>query len=142
MEFKGDITDHRVIRRVEQQPLSWRVWQPVIIQGLKKSHLIVAFGAMTAGKKDMGDILATVSSTDGDTWEEPVMVFDHTVRQGTIQYAYGNPVLYRAPGQDVILCYAMRCPIAQKNSEESKLVGAFTADGGRTWTRLAGNTSS
>jgi len=33
------------------------VWQPVIIQGQKKRHLIVAFGAMRRGKKDMGDIL-------------------------------------------------------------------------------------
>ena len=134
MDYQGDITDHRAIRRVEQHPLSWRVWQPVITQGLKKNHLIVAYGAMVRGKKDMGDILATLSLDDGDTWEEPVTIFNHLERQGMVQFAYANPVLYRAPGQDVIWCYAMRCPIAQKNSEESQLVGAFTADGGRTWT--------
>ena len=82
----------------------------------------------------MGDILATVSRDDGDTWEEPVAIFDHRQRQGAIQFAYANPVLYRAPGQDVIWCFAMRCPIAFENSEESHLVAAFTADGGRTWT--------
>lgn len=86
------------------------------------------------GKNDMGDILVTLSRDDGDTWQEPVLVFDHRVRQGAIQFAYANPVLYRAPGQDVIWCFAMRCPIVSKNSEESYLVGAFSADGGRSWT--------
>jgi hypothetical protein len=134
IDHEGDVTDIRVIRRVEQHPDAWRVWQPVIIQGQKKRHLIVAFGAMTNGKKDMGDIFVSLSKNDGDTWEEPVVVFDHNRRQGAIQFAYANPVLYRAPGQDVIWCYAMRCPITYRNSEESQLVGAFTADGGRSWT--------
>jgi len=131
---KGDVTDVRVIRHVEKHPQAWRLWQPFIIQGQKKRHLIVAFGAMTNGKKDMGDILVARSKDDGDTWEEPVAVFDHNQRQGAIQFAYANPVLYRAPGQDVIWCYAMRCPNVYRNSEESQLVGAFTADGGRSWT--------
>ncbi len=89
---------------------------------------------MRNGKKDMGDIFATLSKDDGDTWEEPVAVFDHTQRQGAIQFAYANPVLYRVPGQAVIWCFAMRCSIAQRNSEESQLAAAFTADGGRSWT--------
>ena len=132
--FQGDVTDVRIIRRVEQHPQAWRLWQPFIVQANKKKHLIVAFGAMTNGKKDMGDILVSRSKDDGDTWEEPVAVFDHNERQGAIQFAYANPVLYRAPGQDVIWCYAMRCPIVYRNSEESQLVGAFTADGGGSWT--------
>lgn len=131
--YEGDVTDIRVIRRIEQHPDSWRIWQPFIIQGLKKKHLIVAFGAMTNGKKDMGDIFVSLSKNDGDTWEEPVAVFDHKKRQGAIQFAYANPVLYRALDQDVIWCYAMRCPINYRNSEDSQLVGAFTADGGVTW---------
>ena len=131
---KGDVTDVRVVRRVEQHPQAWRVWQPFIIQGEKKRQLIVAFGAMVNRKNDMGDILATVSRNDGDTWEEPVVVFDHRRREGALQFAYANPVLYRAPGQDVIWCFAMRCPIACHNSEESQLVGAFTGDGGLSWT--------
>jgi len=133
-EYQGDVTDVRVVRNVEQHAGSWRLWQPYIIQGQKKQHLIVAFGAMTNGKKDMGDIFASVSTNDGDRWNEPVCVFDHRQRQGAIQFAYANPVLYRVPGQEVIWCYAMRCPIQQENSEESQLVGAFTADGGRSWT--------
>ena len=132
--YRGDVTDVRVIRRVEQHPGSGQLWQPFIIQGQKKKQLIVAFGAMATGKRDMGDILASLSRDDGDTWDEPVAVFDHRQRQGALQFAYANPVLYRAPGQDVIWCFAMRCPMVYENSEESQLVGAFTADGGRSWT--------
>ncbi len=135
-EYSGDVTDVRTIRRVEQHPQAWRVWQPFIIQGDKKNHLLVAFGAMRNGKKDMGDIFATLSTDDGDTWDEPVAVFDHTRRQGAIQFAYANPVLYRVPGQAVIWCFAMRCSIAQRNSEESGLAAAFTADNGRSWTAV------
>ena len=80
--YKGDVTDIRVIRRVENHTDSWRVWQPFIIQGQKKKHLIVAFGAMTNGKKDMGDIFASVSKNDGNSWEKPVAVFDHDRMEG------------------------------------------------------------
>jgi hypothetical protein len=133
-QYQGDVTDLRVVRRIEQHPDAWRVWQPFIIQGERPRHLIVAFGAMANGKKDMGHILASLSPNDGDTWGEPVAVFNYHVRQGAIQFAYANPVLFRAPGQDVIWCFAMRCPITYENSEESQLVAAFTADGGRSWT--------
>lgn len=133
-DYAGDVTDLRVIRRIEQHPLAWRVWQPVIIPGDRNRELIVAFGAMVNGKKDMGDICACVSKDDGDTWEEPVVIFNHHIRQGDIQFGYANPVLYRAPDQKVIWCFAMRCPIAYHNSEESHLVGAFSADSGRSWT--------
>ncbi|MHC4996395.1 MAG: sialidase family protein [Planctomycetota bacterium] len=135
-EYEGDVTDVRVIRRVEQHPQAWRVWQPYIIQGERKNHLVVAFGAMANGKKDMGTLYVTVSKDDGDTWEEPVAVFDHTQRQGAIQFGYANPVLYRAPGQEVIWLFGMRCPITYENSEESQLVGAFSADGGRSWAQV------
>ena len=133
-KYKGDVVDVRVIQHVDQHPYAWRIWQPFIIQGERDRDLIAAFGAMVNGKKDMGDILAAVSRNDGDTWEEPVAIFDHRRRLGSIQFAYANPVLYRAPGQDIVWCFAMRCPIAFENSEESHLVAAFTADGGRTWT--------
>jgi hypothetical protein len=133
VRFKGDVTDVRVIRRVERHPDAWRLWQPYIAQW-KGKRLVVAFGAMVTGKNDMGTILASVSTDDGDTWGEPVPVFDHKVRQGAIQFAYANPVLFKPAGQDVIWCYAMRCPIVYPNSEDSQLVGAFSADGGRSWT--------
>jgi len=63
-------------------------------------------------------------------WQEPVTVFDYNVRQGAFQCAYANPMHYRVPGQGIIGCFAMRCPIAFRNSEESQTVAAFSADGG------------
>ncbi len=54
-DYQGDVTDVRILGNVKQHPDSWRIWQPSIVQWNKK-HLIVAFGAMTNGKKDMGDI--------------------------------------------------------------------------------------
>ena len=130
---RGDVRDVRVLRKVEQHPEAWRVWQPYIIQGERPRQLIVAYGAMTNGKKDMGDIMAVVSNNDGDSWSEPTYIFNHQIKQGLIQFAYANPVLYRVPGQKIVWCFAMRCSIQQENSEESSLVAAYTADGGRTW---------
>ena len=131
--YKGDATDVRVVRHVESHPDAWRLWQPFIAQW-KRKHLVVAFGAMTNGKKDMGDILVSVSRDDGETWGEPVPIFDHNRRQGAIQFAYANPVLFKPEDQDVLWCFAMRCPIVYKNSEDSQLAGAFSADGGDSWT--------
>ncbi len=132
--FQGDVTAVSVVGRVAQHPTAWRVWQPFLIRGDRPRHLLVAYGAMANGKKDMGDIVATLSTDDGATWGAPVYIFNHQLRQGALQFAYANPVLHRVPGTDVIWCFAMRCPIAQENSEESQLAAAFTADGGRSWT--------
>jgi hypothetical protein len=132
--FKGDVTAVSVVGRVEQHPTAWRLWQPVIIRGERPRHLLVAYAAMAHGKKDMGDIVATLSTDDGATWGATVHIFNHQIRQGNVQFAYANPVLYRAPDTDIIWCFAMHCPIAQENSEESQLTAAFTADGGRSWT--------
>ncbi len=131
--YKGDVTDIRVVRRIESHPDAWRLWQPFIAQW-KRKHLVVAFGAMINNKKDMGDIFASVSKNDGDTWSEPVAIFDHNRRQGAIQFAYANPVLFKPPEQDIIWCFAMRCPIVYVNSEDSQLAGSFSADGGYSWT--------
>jgi hypothetical protein len=131
-EYTGDVTQVRVIRRVEQHPGAALLWEPYIAETGKK-RLVVAFGAGIAGKVDMGDILASVSTDDGETWSEPSFVFDHTQRQGTLQFAYANAVLYRPPGQNVVWCFAMRCPINYAHSEDSQLAGAYSADGGRTW---------
>ena len=66
MKYEGDVTDVRILRNVDKHPDSWRIWQPTILQW-KRNYLIVAFGAMTNGKKDMRDIFAMVSRNDGDT---------------------------------------------------------------------------
>lgn len=129
----GDVTDVRVIRSVEQQHGAALLWEPYIAEW-KPKHLVVAFGAGIPGKTDMGDILASVSTDDGDKWSEPVYVFDHNQRHGSMQFAYANPVLYKPPGQDVMWCFGMRCPMNYQHSEDSQLVGAFSADGGRSWT--------
>ena len=130
---QGDVTDVRVIRSFEQHPGSNLVWEPYIAQW-KPKHLVAAYGAGIPGKTDMGDICASVSTDDGDTWSDPVTIFDHNLRQGAIQFAYANSILFKPAGQDVIWCYAMRCPIHFRNSEDSQLAAAFSADGGRSWT--------
>ncbi|MBI3874664.1 MAG: exo-alpha-sialidase [Verrucomicrobia bacterium] len=132
-DFTGDVSDVRVIRRVEQHPGAALLWEPYIAEWRAK-HLVVAFGAGIPGKTDMGDILASVSTNDGDTWSDPALVFDHNQRHGAMQFGYANPVLYKPPGQDVLWCFAMRCPMNYQHSEDSQLVGAFSADGGRSWT--------
>ena len=132
-EYTGDVTDVRVIRSVEQHPGSSLLWEPYIAEW-KPKHLVVAYGAGIPGKTDMGDILACVSTNDGDTWSEPSFIFDHNQRFGAMQFGYANAVLYKPPGQDVLWCFAMRCPMNYQHSEDSQLVGAFSADGGRSWT--------
>ena len=82
--YEGDVTDVRTIRRVEQHPYAWKIWQPFIIKGDKKKELLVAFGVQVNGKNDMGNILVSLSRDDGDSWEEPVPVFDHRERHGAI----------------------------------------------------------
>jgi hypothetical protein len=132
-EYTGDVKDVRLVRAVEQHPGASLVWEPYIA-AWKPKQLVVAYGAGIPGKVDMGDIYASVSTNDGDTWSEPAFIFDHNQRFGAMQFGYANPVLYKPPGQDVIWCYAMRCPMNYHHSEDSQLVGAFSADGGRSWT--------
>src|SRR5882672_2460424 len=119
-EPAGDVTQVRVVRSLEQQPSSALLWEPYIAEW-KRAHLVVAFGAGIPGKTDMGDILASVSTDDGDKWSEPAYVFDHNQRHGAMQFGYANSVLYKPPGQDVLWCFAMRCPMNYQHSEDSQL---------------------
>ncbi len=130
--YQGDVTDVRVIRHMDAHPGSSELWEPYLAHWRGK-HLVAAFGVKIPGKTDMGDIMASVSTDDGDTWGYPVTVFNHLERQGTLQFAYANAILYHPPGQDVIWCFAMRCPMNYRHSEDSQLVGAYSADGGRSW---------
>lgn len=59
--------------------------------------------------------------------------FDHRVRNGTVQYADNNSVLFRPPGQDVIWLFCMRSPMHYRDSENIALVAAYTVDGGLSW---------
>jgi BNR repeat-like domain len=134
-DFTGDVKDVRVVRSVEQHPGAALLWEPSIAEW-KPKHLVVAFGAGIPGKTDMGDIFASVSPDDGDHWSEPAPVFDHNQRFGTMQFAYANPVIYHPPGQDVLWCFAIRCPMNYAHSEDSHLAAAFSGDGGRSWTPI------
>ena len=131
-DYSGDVKDVTVIRDVSQQPGASLLWEPYIAPW-KGRQWIVAFGAGIPGKTDMGDILACVSADDGKTWSEPAYVFDHHQRFGAMQFAYANAVLFHPAGQDVVWCFAMRCPMGYQNSEDSQLCAAYSADGGRFW---------
>jgi len=130
--FTGDVTDVRIIRHMDQHPGSSETWEPYLVQWRGK-QLVAAFGVKIPGKTDMGSIFASVSTDDGNTWGDPVVIFDHHQRQGTIQFAYANAILFKPPGQDVLWAFAMRCPMNYRHSEDSQLVGAYSADGGRSW---------
>ena len=129
----GDGSSITVIRSVGQHPGASLLWEPYFSE-CKPKHLVVAYGAGIPGKTDMGDIVASVSTDDGNKWSEPALVFDHNQRFGAMQFGYANAVLYKPPGQDVLWCFAMRCPMNYQHSEDSQLVGAFSGDGGRSWT--------
>jgi len=132
ISYTGDVTDVRVIRDMSSHPGSSELWEPYLAQWQGK-HLVAAFGVKIPGKTDMGDIVASVSTNDGDTWSYPVKIFDHQQRHGTLQFAYANAILYKNPDQDVMWAFAMRCPMNYRHSEDAQLVGAYSADGGRSW---------
>jgi hypothetical protein len=131
-EHRGDVQAARVVRTMEQHAGCRGLWEPYIARW-SEDHLVVAFGAFLAGKTDMGSILCSVSTDGGDNWGDPVPVFDHTVPFGPLRFAYANPVLYKPPDQPVVWCFAMRCPLHYRDSEDSDLCAAYSADGGRSW---------
>src|SRR3954469_2078931 len=100
----GGVTNVSIVRHVDQHPGAALLWEPYIAEW-KPKHLVVAFGAGIPGKTDMGDILASVSTDDGNRWSEPAFVFDHNQRSGAMQFGYANPVLYKPPGEDVLWCF-------------------------------------
>jgi hypothetical protein len=130
--YTGDVTDVRTISELDLGSRYDRVWQPFIEQWAD-GHLIVAWGHHLNGKIDMGDILCSVSKDDGDTWQPPVEIFDHQKTSGPVRFAYANPALYHVPGQEIVWCFAMRCPLHYRDSENSELCAAYTADGGYSW---------
>ena len=116
----------------DQEPRASLFGQPSIALW-KEKHLVVAYQKGIAVKGDMGSIDAIVSSNDGDSWSIPSTIFDHEQRHGALQFAYCNAVLYRPPGQGVLWCFAMRCPLDSTDSEDSHLDAACSGDGGRSW---------
>lgn len=128
----GDVTAVRTIRTADQEPGASLLGQPSLALW-ETGHLVAAYQKGIAGKTDMGSIDAVVSTDDGASWSIPSTIFDHTERHGAIQFGYCNAVLYKPPGQEVLWCFAMRCPLNYANSEDSHLAAAYSGDGGRSW---------
>jgi hypothetical protein len=128
----GDVTDVREIDRLDLNGPYKRIWEPHLAKWTDK-HLVSCYGLELRGKSDMGDIVCSISKDGGKTWSPRTMVFDHRQRNGTVQYAYNNSVLFRPKGQDVIWLFCMRAPLHYRDSENADLVSAYTADGGLSW---------
>ncbi len=130
----GDVTDVVQVRRLEQESAIYdRLWQPFIARWDEK-QILVTYGAHFDGTIDMGDMLCSRSDDNGATWKAPVRVFESRLpAEGGVQYAYANSVLYHPPGQDIVWCFAMKCPKYYSDSEDSYLCAAYTPDGGRSW---------
>ncbi|MCA9066943.1 MAG: exo-alpha-sialidase, partial [Planctomycetaceae bacterium] len=131
----GDVTDVVQVDQLDPASIYERIWEPHLAKWSDK-QLVCCYGLQLRGKPDMGDIVCSVSKDGGKTWLPRTMVFDHRLRNGTVQYAYNNAVLFRPPGQDIIWLFCMRAPLQYRDSENAELVAAYTADGGLSWTQV------
>lgn len=131
-EGTGDARDVRIIRTADQEPRASLLGQPSLALW-KDKHLVAAYQLGIPGKTDMGSIDAVVSTDDGQSWSIPSTIFDHNQRHGAMQFGYCNAVLFKPPGQEVLWCFAMRCPLNYADSEDSHLAAAYSGDGGRSW---------
>lgn len=128
MTSVGDVTDIQVIQKLDPNSPFNKIWQPYIAI-LDSQTYIATYGLAMKGKVDMGDIMCSISKDKGKTWGVPLSIFSSE----TGRYAYANSFFYKDPNQDIIWCYAMRCPKYYHNSEEGELVAAYSGDGGITW---------
>ena len=131
-EYDGDVRDVVTIEVLDDDGIYDRLWQPYLARA-SEEHLIVAFGRHLAGKIDMGDLVCSISTDGGSSWSRPNLIFDHREMHGGRRYAYANPVLYRADGDDLIWCFGMRCSLHYRDSEDAELCAAYSADGGYSW---------
>jgi hypothetical protein len=134
----GDVTNVVTIDKLPENSIYHRIWQPYIAK-LGEDHYVAAYGLQLRGKTDMGDMLSSITKDGGKTWLPPTKIFDHSVPDGSRRYAYANSVLYLPEGHKTLWFFGMRCPIAQRNSEESELVAAYSCDGGVSWTPVEVN---
>lgn len=133
--YTGAVVNVRTVEVLEEDTIFNRVWQPYVEQW-DDNHLIVAWGHQLNGKTDMGDLVCAVTRDGGNTWSAPIMIFDHRALKGPRRYAYANAALYRAPGQGIVWCFGMRCPLHVRDSENSELVAAYSSDGGFSWMQV------
>ncbi|HJN08924.1 MAG: sialidase family protein [Pirellulaceae bacterium] len=116
--YEGDVTSVVTIDSLDAAGPYNKIWEPYLAKWSGK-HYVAAYGLQVRGKSDMGDIVCSISRDAGQTWSPRIMVFDHRVRNGTVQYAYNNSVLFRPPGQDVIWLFVMRAPMHYRDSENA-----------------------
>lgn len=134
-KYNGDVTDVATIDTLDPDGPYNKIWEPYLAKWSDK-HLVAAYGLQVRDKIDMGDIVCSISRDGGKSWSPRIMVFDHRQRNGTVQYAYNNAVLFRPPGQDVIWLFVMRAPLHYRDSENADLVAAYSADGGLSWQHI------
>ena len=132
---QSDVVDVVEIDRLQPNSGYRLIWEPHLAKWSSK-HFVCCYGLQLQGKTDMGDIVCSISRDSGKTWSARTMVFDHRLRNGTVQYAYNNSVLFRPPGQDVIWLFCMRSPMHYRDSENADLVAAYTVDGGLSWQQV------
>ena len=128
----GDVTDIVTVDTLDPTGPYNKIWEPHFAQWTD-DHYVSAYGLQLKGKGDMGDIVCSISRDKGKSWSSRIMVFDHRQRNGSVQYAYNNAVMFRPPAQDVIWLFCMRVPLHYRDSENADLVAAYTADGGYSW---------
>jgi len=131
----GDVKNVVTIDVLSQNSIYKQLWQPFIARW-RKNHYIVSYGYKLDGRSDMGDLVCSITKDGGKTWTPPVMIFDHKEANGSQRYAYANGVLFKPEGQNLVWCFAMRCPMYYSDSEDSELCTAYSSDGGYSWTQV------
>jgi hypothetical protein len=128
----GDVKEIVTIDNLAPNSPYSKIWQP-FIANWKQNYYIVAYGLQFRGKTDMGDIVCSISKNGGKAWTPPIIIFNHKLPNGTQRFAYNNAVLFKPKGQNIVWCFAMRCPQNYPNSEDSELCAAYSCDGGLSW---------
>ena len=131
----GDVKEIVTIDNLTPDSPFSKIWQP-FIASWKQNYYVVAYGLQLKGKSDMGDSVCSITKDGGKTWTPPIYIFNHRLPNGTQNFAYNNAVLFKPKGQNIIWCFAMRCPQYYPNSEDSELCAAYSCDGGVTWQHI------
>jgi len=133
--YNGDVKSVVLIDVLPEKSIYKQLWQPYIAIW-KKNNYLVTYGYKLDGRADMGNIVCSITKDGGKNWTVPIMVFDHQKDNGYQRFAYANSVLFKPENQDIIWCFAMRCPLYYPDSEDSELCAAYTSDGGYSWTQV------
>ena len=130
--YEGNITNFTTKDILDQTSPFNKIWEPHFAKWMD-SHFICAYHLPMRGKVYMGDIVVSLSRDKGETLSPRIIVFDHRIRNGTVQYAYNNSVLFRPPNQGFVGVFAMPAPHHYRDSANADVIAAYTADGGYSW---------